>query len=340
MARSSTSFGNKWKAGNTMVTRIPEVYAPHLIKVARFIDEHGTEALQDLDALIARWERLRPIVRTEPVNVSSVPQRSPFRYPGGKTWFVPYLRAWLKSLDAPPARLIEPFAGGGIVSLTAGFERLSRHVIFCEKDQDVAAVWRVLLNGESEWLCSKILGYDVTLENVQRTLSTAPKSVREQAFRAILKNRVQRGGIMAEGAGLVKAGENGRGLLSRWYPETLTKRIREINALKDRFTFIEGDGFELIAEHAADKESVFYIDPPYTIAAKRLYKHWAIDHELLFKYLSKIKGNFLMSYDNTEEVLELAKTYGFQTRAISMKNTHNATMDEVIIGKNLAWVGH
>jgi DNA adenine methylase len=26
------------------------------------------------------------------VNVASVPQRSPFRYPGGKTWLVPIVR--------------------------------------------------------------------------------------------------------------------------------------------------------------------------------------------------------------------------------------------------------
>jgi len=29
------------------------------------------------------------------VNVASVPLRSPFRYPGGKTWLVPQLRSWL-----------------------------------------------------------------------------------------------------------------------------------------------------------------------------------------------------------------------------------------------------
>jgi DNA adenine methylase len=45
------------------------------------------------------------------VNVASVPQRSPFRYPGGKTWLVPYVRLWLFSITPPPRELIEPFAG-------------------------------------------------------------------------------------------------------------------------------------------------------------------------------------------------------------------------------------
>jgi DNA adenine methylase len=29
------------------------------------------------------------------VNVASVAQRSPFRYPGGKTWLIPTVRKWL-----------------------------------------------------------------------------------------------------------------------------------------------------------------------------------------------------------------------------------------------------
>ncbi|MCC8991732.1 MAG: hypothetical protein LM514_03955, partial [Streptococcus sp.] len=43
---------------------------------------------------------------TKPVNVASVPQRSPFRYPGGKTWFVPTFRKWIQSLDFKPKLLV------------------------------------------------------------------------------------------------------------------------------------------------------------------------------------------------------------------------------------------
>jgi len=272
------------------------------------------------------------------VNVASVPQRSPFRYPGGKTWLVPYIRDWLRSAKSAPARLLEPFAGGAIVSLTVAFERLARHVIFGEMDDGVAAVWRVILNGQAEWLAKQILSFELTHQNVSAVLGHPATELRQKAFQTILRNRVQRGGIMAAGAGLVKTGENGRGLNSRWYPETLSQRIRAINRLKDRLTFVEGDGFKLIEEHKADSDASFYIDPPYTLAARRLYAVWQIDHRRLFAEMAACKGDFLMSYDNTADIARLAKEHGFQTRAIAMKNTHHAKVTELLIGKNLSWV--
>ncbi len=63
------------------------------------------------------------------VNVASVPQRSPLRYPGGKTWLVPYIRQWLYSRQPRPQKLIEPFAGGASVGLTAAFEDLADQVV-------------------------------------------------------------------------------------------------------------------------------------------------------------------------------------------------------------------
>ena len=55
-------------------------------------------------------------------NVASVPQCSPLRYPGGKTWLIPHVEAWLRQLDPKPALLVEPFCGGGSVSLSAVME--------------------------------------------------------------------------------------------------------------------------------------------------------------------------------------------------------------------------
>ena len=341
VGRSSTTFPPKWKSGKTTVIRVPQRLASELLDVARRLDtaphyeirEDGTSLVLELGAV----ERVR-YVRTKPVNVASVPQRSPFRYPGGKTWLVPYIRDWLRAKAAPPARLIEPFAGGAIISLTVAFERLARHVVFSELDDGVAAVWRVVLNGQAEWLAYKILNFDLSFENVTSVLKQRGNDLRDKAFQTIVRNRVQRGGIMAPGAGLIKNGENGKGLRSRWYPATLARRIREINRQKDRLTFLQGDGFELIEEHCTDSDAAFYIDPPYTMAASRLYSVWNIDHERLFAAMARCRGDFLMSYDNTAEVQNLAGRFGFAAKPIAMKNTHHAKMTELLIGRDLSWL--
>ena len=128
----------------------------------------------------------KPILR--PVNVASVPQRSPFRYPGGKTWFVPTFRRWMNSLKNKPRVLIEPFVGGGIISLTALFEQWVETVVMVELDDEVASVWQTIVSGDAEWLAHRILTFPMTRENVEEELQRVPISTREKAFQTILKN--------------------------------------------------------------------------------------------------------------------------------------------------------
>ncbi len=87
-----------------------------------------------------------------------------------------------------------------------------------------------------------------------------------------------------------------------------------------------------------DGQTVFFVDPPYTKAARRLYQHWQIDHRKLFSLLSRVKGDVLMTYDHTKEIQSLAQEYGFQTHTVPMKNTHHARMTELLVGKDLSWL--
>lgn len=271
------------------------------------------------------------------INVAAVPHRSPFRYPGGKTWLVPHVRAWLRSLSPRPHEFVEPFAGGAIVGLSALFEGLTEFLTLIELDEDVAAVWRVLLNGGAYALARKITGFDVRLGTVRAVLEAEPATLVDRAFATIVRNRVQRGGIMAPGASLMKRGENGKGLTSRWYAQTLRKRIEAIARMKEQITFICGDGLSFIRRHADRSDTAFFIDPPYTVAGRRLYKHPTIDHEELFRLASTIQGDFLMTYDNAPEVRRLARRMGFDVQEVAMKNTHHTIMRELLIGRCLNW---
>jgi len=187
---------------------------------------------------------------TQPiVNVASVPQRSPFRYPGGKTWLIPTVRQWLKQENKTAKELIEPFAGGGIVSLTTAFEKLADHITMVEMDEEIAAVWEAILNGKNKWLAEKIYSYDLTPINVKTELEKPNKEMQDIAFCTILKNRVFHGGKIAKGSGMIKNGENGKGINSRWYPKTLRDRILAIDHIKEKIDFIRGDAFEVIKQH-------------------------------------------------------------------------------------------
>lgn len=276
------------------------------------------------------------------VNVASIPFRSPFRYPGGKTWLVPRIRQWLLSKPAKPQLLIEPFAGGAIVGLTAAFESLAEQVILVERDPCVAAVWKTILGADGEWLAKRIVEFDLTAQSVDAALECEANTTRDLAFQTILRNRVNRGGILADGAGRVKHGENGKGLTSRWYPETLRKRILEIAQIRDRLTFIEGDGIQMMRENAARDDAAFFIDPPYTAAGKRagsrLYAYSELDHTELFSVASTLHGDFLMTYDNTPEIEAMARQHKFDSESVAMKNTHHARMTELLIGPNLVWL--
>ncbi len=273
-------------------------------------------------------------------NVAQVKHLSPFRYPGGKTWLVPETRKWLITSKRPPSHLVEPFAGGAMVGLSAASEGLANKVVLSELDEDVAVVWRTIFEGSDEdvkWLRDRITKFEVNLANVREILDGKPTGDRTKAFRTIVKNRMQRGGIMSEGAGLVKTGENGRGLFSRWYPDTLAKRIDALRALKTKITFTQEDAFAVIERHAGDKNAYFFIDPPYTAggknAGKRLYTHSDVDHEMLFAFMSAVEGPVMMTYDDSSEVRDMAGRHGFRIEQIPMKNTHHEVMRELMVLK-------
>lgn len=278
--------------------------------------------------------------RSAPVNVSQVAQLTPLRYAGGKTWLVPEVRAWMKAMIGKPKVFIEPFAGGAITGLTAAAERWVDEVILAELDPAVGALWALVIHGsdhEAEDLFDRVITFAMTAESVDQVLGSYGKSAVDRAFATIVKNRVHRGGILAPGASRMKEGENGRGLLSRWYPQTLVSRMRAIRAMRARLQFIEGDAFEVVKRWRHRKQAAWFVDPPYTAGGKsagaRLYAFNEIDHERLFAEMSACAGPVLMTYDDAPEVRLLAKRHRFGLREVPMKTTHHLVKNELLLAK-------
>lgn len=275
-----------------------------------------------------------PTSRLPAVNVASVPQRSPLRYPGGKTWLIPHIREWLSATS--PSILIEPFAGGGIVSLTAVMERLVDQAVMVEIDHDVAAFWHAALRN-GELIASWVREFDPSREVLREWETSRPRCVNEHGFRTLVLNRTRRGGILANGASYMRSGENGKGILSRWYPETLARRLTEIKRHSKQLVFCEGDAMKLLPTllHGWGNRAAVFLDPPYTAGGKRagsrLYTDNTINHKELFSMLAACEADFLMTYDFSQEIVGLVHEHGFHAVMVMMKNTHHNRLPELII---------
>ena len=270
------------------------------------------------------------------VNVASVPQRSPLRYPGGKTWLIPHVEAWLSRHDHPHGWLLEPFCGGGIVSLSAVMEGWVRQCVMTEIDRDVAAFWHAVLRHGTD-LSRMVKQFRVSRDEVESLSRALPRGVLERGFRTLVLNRTRRGGILAPGAAFAKNGENGKGLASRWYPQTIADRIEAISAHADRIRFMEGDGMDLLEVMLGrgDRSVAVFADPPYTAggkrAGRRLYAHHAIDHGRLFATLDDSAVEFMLTYDEAPEIVDLIRKHGFHAVRVLMKNGHHNRVPELVI---------
>lgn len=276
-----------------------------------------------------------PISRIPGVNVATVPQRSPLRYPGGKTWLIPHIREWLSRSKAHV--LVEPFVGGGIVSLTAVMESLVDEAVMIERDHDVAALWKAALQ-DRDALIRRIQQFTPTREGVEDLERASVRNVADHAFRTLVLNRTKRAGILAPGASFLESGEDAKGIGSRWYPDTLVKRLQAIGKHAKRIAFYEGDCMpilEPLLQGWGQKAAVF-VDPPYTgkggkRAGSRLYAHCTVDHARLFEILDRSHSNFLMTYDGAQEIIDLIRKHGFHAVRVEMKNAHSSRLSELVI---------
>ena len=276
-----------------------------------------------------------PVLRSiKASNIASQPKYSPLRYPGGKTWLIPQIREWLGQHPIP--LLVEPFAGGATASLVAILEGYAERSVMIERDPYISALWRTILSRDAEWLVDKIMSFKCNRKNAKRVLREYPRTFRHAAFQAIVRNRVCRGGILNNSAKLMRKGERGRGIRSRWYPETLALRIAQIYNHRQRFTFIHGDGIQAIQHFAQTLDEVrFFVDPPYPIEdyplRRRLYTYNQLNHQRLFAVLASVPHDFLMTNDDSRFIREIGREANFLLTSIRMRNAHGLPRRELLI---------
>ena len=270
---------------------------------------------------------------TFPISSISVAPRgicaSPLQYPGAKSWIMPHVRKWL--IAARSEILIEPFTGGGVVSLTSLQERLVQRTIMIELDKEVADFWKAVLK-DPEWMAEKIVQLKLDHEHIKEIVQSSPTDIMECGFRTLVKNRTTFSGALH---GRIK----NRTLHTKWYPKAWAKRLMGIKRIASQITFIEGDSLQILPDLLEKhRNAAVFVDPPYSDGGvhmgREFYRNSNVNPVEIFELLSKSNANFLMTYDTADEIVDLIHKYGFHAVRVLIRSNQNTYSYELVITRD------
>lgn len=210
----------------------------------------------------------------------------------------------------------EPFAGGAGAGLTALVDHDVPELWLADNSPALGAFWRTVLS-DSERFAQWVETFEPTIE----TFYAARAAVRDACvdeFRlaqaAFLLNRCSRSGMIRSDVGPIGGrSQLGRWKLDcRWNAPALAERIRAVNQLSDRITFLDGDAetlLEDLPESGFSNEVFVFADPPYVEQGRRLYALGDLDHERLRDAVAALDGPWVMTYDDVPLVHSLYRSF-------------------------------
>lgn len=240
---------------------------------------------------------------------------SPLRYPGGKSKVIDQIYAELshEKLDT----FVELFAGGASLGLSLLDAGLVKHLVLNDLDPWVSNFWRVVcIPSAASELIERIRQAPPTLEDYflyRDRIQISPGAWASVAFayEFLVVNRLSFGGISTANPICGKNAPMER-LLQRWNPDTLAKRIEHIAGLSNRITVTSLDAVSLFTDDVAWRpNSTIFVDPPYTVAGKMLYReNFADRHKELAEILTEYFRCFpdpdiIITYDDCKAIRDL-----------------------------------
>jgi site-specific DNA-adenine methylase len=264
---------------------------------------------------------------------------SPLRYPGGKRPFLRIARAWLSGLHRTE-HLVEGFAGGASVGLTALCEGYVDRLTLIELDADIAHFWATVFSSDGDELAKRI-ERTPTVAAAHALLGSAPVDDVDRALHTLIENRLGYNGIRVAGAG--KLGTAAGAPASSWTynPTTLAWRIRYLASRRAAVDVIHGDALAVLPSYARQPATGFYLDPPYSAEgtfAQRQYLHWQLNHPHLVDVAAGLSGEFLLSHQDAKLVRQLAGWYRLELAEVPMPRRGRGHVNELLISRDLSWL--
>ncbi len=264
---------------------------------------------------------------------------SPLRYPGGKGKLAPFMGLMINKMNIQNGTYIEPFAGGAGVALMLLMEGYVDNIVINDYDKAIYSVWRAIVS-EPENLVDRILHTPVDIEEWKKQkeiyVGQNSKYSLDLAFATFFLNRTNRSGILKGGpiGGFEQTGNYG--IDARYNAEKLVERIRAIAKYKKHIKVYNKEIVSFI-EHVLPsygQNTLTYFDPPYFKKGPELYKNFfdKEDHAKIARLiLSEVPGNWIITYDDTPEIIELYKQQCIRRYDLNYSAANTGKSSEVIV---------
>jgi DNA adenine methylase len=268
---------------------------------------------------------------------------SPLRYPGGKALMTAYVSGVIEENFLSGCTLYEPYAGGASVSLELLRLGFIGRAVLVERDPLVYAFWWCVFH-ESDALCAAVEACPVTIETWNKLQPTRDVdnphacgySLLQLGVAGLFFNRTNFSGIL--GAGPIGGGSQSSNykIDCRFNKENLVSKIKTLAKFSDQVTIHFGDAIDFLrvnTEKISAGFSFAYIDPPYYLQGKKLYRHFYTDkdHVELADFIRAQGYPWLLSYDDHPRIRELYADNEMQPIYLDYKVKSNRTAQELVI---------
>ena len=264
---------------------------------------------------------------------------SPLRYPGGKGKLAPFMGLMINKMNIQNGTYIEPFAGGAGVALMLLMEGYVYDIVINDYDKAIYSVWRAIVS-EPENLVDRILHTPVDIEEWKKQkeiyVGQNSKYSLDLAFATFFLNRTNRSGILKGGpiGGFEQTGNYG--IDARYNAEKLVERIRAIAKHKKHIKVYNKEIVSFIEQvlPSYGQNTLTYFDPPYFKKGPELYKNFfdKEDHAKIARLiLSGVPGNWIITYDDTPEIIELYKQQCIRRYDLNYSAANTGKSSEVIV---------
>lgn len=253
---------------------------------------------------------------------------TPLRYPGGKAKLADYIKQLFEENRLIDGHYVEPYAGGAGIATELLIQGYAFDIYINDLNTGVIAFWNAVKNHPEE-LCRRIKTCKISITAWKRH-RTIYKTIKDPysidlGFSTLFLNRTNRSGILTGGV-IGGISQDGTWKMdARFNRMELVHRIEKLAYYQDRIHVFNLDALEFLdcfASSLPDK-SLIYLDPPYYVKGGDLYQNYykPEDHAALAKVVKRLKQNWIVSYDNVPEIMQLYS--GQRSRIYSLNYSAN-----------------